>query len=185
MRAQDVILRSRQTAGQLVRDRHASIRQIHYNGAKADLPCRSRHALCQLLPTQGGTNLREEDVRVRLLFNKVIRPQRVGTKFLHVVSTPRQDEDGDLRIVFADEPTCLKPIHPRHHDIQDNDVRPPLQKRGDPFDAILRKAHLIAFGSEDATIRRSRHTIVVDEQDLLIFLHSFSELPFCSRRRTV
>src|SRR5262249_2691677 len=76
------------------------------------------------------------------------------------------DHDGNVLPIFSGAPLVkeFEPVHLRHHQVENDHVRPRCAERFDRNLAIFRLAHLPAERLEDLEHNAAAHLVIVDEK---------------------
>ena len=120
---------------------------------------------------------RQQDPWGRGLDDEVVRPQRESAELLRVAPLRRQEQDRHLGVPRTDLRADVVAVHPRHHHVEQHEVRPSRPEEGQRLLPVRRRAHgvVLAFKQGDESFPDGR--LVLRQQNLGprgVLFHSFA-----------
>ena len=92
-----------------------------------------------------------------------LRPLRAQAGILY---SRQEDDRGVLQLGIGPQPAAdLEPVHPGHHDIEEDQLRPFLLGRRDPGRSVGSGEDLEAVGRQGVATQAEKETVIIDAED--------------------
>ena len=132
-------------------------------------PAAPRLLLGHARPAEKGPNAGLQFQNVEWLGDIVIRPALKSHQLVGILPPGSEDDNGHSG-KFPNAHTGLKPVQPRHHQIQQDQVKGPLPGQVHGGLAVIAHLHLIALVFQIELDALHQYLLVVHHQ----YLHGFS-----------